>query len=163
MPFDLSSSPPTRTEVRWATLRELRRAGVEAHGNAHWRESGIDQADIPLAPDWRAYAQMEKSGMWRCVAAWRGSEVVGYAGFVVSRHLQFAVLHALNISIYVMPGLRGIAPSMIREAAAGFARIAKPNPVRIIYEAPKDSQFAKVLERMGYRQTGTVHAKMVRA
>lgn len=160
MPFDACLPRPTPVKTRWSHLAELRQGGVERLMLPHWRESAAHQADVPLNPNWAQYEALETANVWRCMAAWQDGAVVGYASYIISPHMQFqSTVYVLNNSIYVEPGHRGIAPSMMRKAARLLAYQLRPYTVVIVYEAPNES-FAKVLDRMGYPQTGTVHARV---
>lgn len=76
---------------------------------AHWHELTVHKDVSVLAPEWDAYAEMERDGRCFVLLACVGEEVVGYSvNFVLATHLQSAGVRSVhNDAIYVAQDHRG--------------------------------------------------------
>jgi len=74
----------------------------------HWREVCWRPEKFPLAPDHERYRALEKAGALRIYTAREAGILLGYAVFVVTRHLHYRdVLVANNDLLFVDPARRG--------------------------------------------------------
>lgn len=149
------SSSPLPIKVDFSTVADLRPA-IERVGWEHWNESGFDREVAPLVPDWDSYLLLERGGVYRCIAASRGGEVVGYAGYIVTKPLHAATtVCAFNVSVYCIPSVRSIAWRIVKFAERSLgAKIIR-------YEAPLGAQWSMALSALGYPRIASVHSKVV--
>jgi hypothetical protein len=102
---------------------------------------------VQLIPDWDTYAKLSDSGNLCVVTAKEDGVIVGYTINVISRHLHYPFLMAVNDIIYFKPEYRGHGLTLIRrtqqevklKGARFFSISVKPH-----------IDFRPVLERMGY-------------
>lgn len=162
-----SSSP----SYGWEPLACLLDDGLAECVERHWREVGVHMDDVPLACDWDKYEDLERKGILRVIAARRGSELVGYASFMVMPHLHYSTtLHAMNDAIWVQPERRGIGIGLIKAAERALREVAKErgyDRVRVLYRAKlhveaERGTLGPVFERLGYRAFETEYDKIVR-
>src|SRR5690349_2940560 len=57
--------------------------------NDHWNEVALHKSHIPLAPNWSAYKHLEDAGVLRIFTAREDGALVGYAVFLVQKHLHY--------------------------------------------------------------------------
>ena len=83
------------------------RAEIQALIEAHWREIAVWQ-DIPLAPNWDMYYQLEKSNsMVTYTVRDDANTLVGYAVFFMRSHIHYKDhIWALNDIVWVHPECR---------------------------------------------------------
>ena len=83
------------------------RAEIQALIEAHWREIAVWQ-DIPLAPNWDIYYQLEKSNsMVTYTVRDDANTLVGYAVFFMRSHIHYKDhIWALNDIVWVHPDCR---------------------------------------------------------
>ena len=83
------------------------RAEIQALIEAHWREIAVWQ-DIPLAPNWDMYYQLEKSNsMVTYTVRDDANTLVGYAVFFMRSHIHYKDhIWALNDIVWVHPDCR---------------------------------------------------------
>lgn len=72
----------------------------------HWEEIAIFK-DIPLSPNREAYNVLEDSNMLRCYTARDEGVLVGYAVFIITRHLHYSQsIFAMQDVVFVRQGSR---------------------------------------------------------
>lgn len=123
----------------------------------NWRETGSFK-HLNLEPDFERYQQIEESGILRTFTARdRENQLVGYAIFIVSKHLHYkSSLQAAQDVIYIHPGHRGYGRKFIE----WIDEFLKNEGVgMVIHETNDANKFASLLERIGYEFIGLVYAR----
>ena len=117
-------------DIEWDKLKFLLRDGLDDLARAHWREVGVHQDEIPYAPDYEKFQELEDAGMFRILSVRKDDLLIGYSGFMIQPHLHYKTkLHALNDVIYVdkaergYPGIRLILEAENKLIAMGIRRI----------------------------------------
>lgn len=97
--------PPPRVRYDRERAHELW-AEIPALLHAHYAELAIYR-DIPLDPDVEAYCRLEDQGLLRCYTARLGSQLIGYAVFLVGPNLHYrGSKQAKADVVYVIPAHR---------------------------------------------------------
>jgi GNAT superfamily N-acetyltransferase len=110
MPLDCSAPAVAYFVEPWsACVGEMRPLW-----EAHWREVGLDHADVPLDMDESLYERMEADGRLHVLTARRAGALVGYLVAVVQPHLHYrSTLFATFDLYYLAPeersGWRGVS------------------------------------------------------
>jgi len=131
---------------------------------AHAAES----AYLPLDLECAHYFALDDAARLVTVTARDDGRLVGYDAFTVGAHPHFATaFHAVNEGIFVAPGSRRAAVSLIRAAERHLARAALSRyhgSVRIHYQSPgKLPRVGKLFEALGYEMIGMLWSKTVAA
>jgi GNAT superfamily N-acetyltransferase len=123
----------------------------------HWREIDANQ-DIPLAPDFVQYANLDTAGLLRSFTVRDASnQLVGYANFFV----QFGLhnrdsLRAFQDLIYIRPEHRGNGHRFI----AWIDEQLKAEGVQVVYHLVSAAvDFGPTLTRLGYEFHETVYSR----
>lgn len=115
----------------------------------HWQEVSTTP-DIPLDPDFAAYAALEEDGILRCYILRDQGVIQGYAVFMVSQSIKYqTVTDAYCDLLYVAPRLRGqmVGPRFLQWCDEQLAK-AGVQLVRHCVQRTRD--FGPVLTRLGY-------------
>jgi len=122
----------------------------------HYEEIAHYQ-DIPLDPDWDAYAAASRAGNIRVFTARAGGRLIGYAVFFVRMNLHYkSSLQAVQDILFVHPDHRGQGLRLIRYAD----RYLKAEGVQVVYQHIKAAHnFGPALERMGYELMDLIYSK----
>ena len=162
----------TATEVTFA-LESISTAladGLEDMLIEHWQEVEQQQDVMPLAVNWPLYLMLERTGVYKAVAARLGAKLVGYAAYFVQpplHHMQKT--WAVNDVLYLDPAYRrGRTGDRLIEAAEGFMRELGAKLITQEDRRLPNSTAAKVsatlgdlLVRRGYFLAGRVYAKLL--
>lgn len=74
---------------------------------AHWQEIARHRERFELLPDWERYLQLERAGALFAVAVREQWALVGYATFIVGRHLHYKQMRTAGQDmIYLAPAHR---------------------------------------------------------
>jgi hypothetical protein len=127
----------------------------------HYEEIAIHK-QFPLRPDWERYETVARLGKLVIVTAREGKKLVGYAVFLVSRHLHYTTQRlAANDVIFIdkpyrlgSAGIRLIAESERILAAAGVDKL--------MWHVKPSHNWAPILERRGYGTEEIIMAKILR-
>jgi hypothetical protein len=125
---------------------------------AHWLEIAHFK-DIPLSPDWDAYAMAEEAGKLRCYTARFAGELIGYAAYFVNRNPHYKTsLQAVQDVLFLVPehrkrtvGLKFVAWCDRQLAAEGVQAVYHHSKIAM----PMDP----LLKRLGYELIDTLWAK----
>ena len=114
--------------------------------------------DIPLDLQWGSYFALQAAGIYRFFIAREEGAVVGYVGFVVSKHLMYGTLQAINDTIFLskkhrdgMAGARFIAFADKQLEAEGVDAIG--------YHVEVRKDFSPLLKRKGYEAASTSYIR----
>jgi len=125
----------------------------------HWREIA-HYPDIELAVDWDSYYRAQAAGMLKIYTA-RALDVdgenwlVGYAVFVLSRHLHYDVVNAKQDVLFLLPEYRdqGTGAGLIAFADMSLAAAG----ASVVYNHVKRAHdFGPLLRRLGYEEIESV-------
>jgi hypothetical protein len=90
--------------LRRSTIAEARAAGVEDFLALHWEEVETDQDISPLAINWHAYRDLERSGVLHTYLLRRGDTLIGYSTWFVQPLLHHSLTRwAICDLLYVAP------------------------------------------------------------
>lgn len=127
---------------------------------AHYREIAHFQ-DIPLAPDRRAYSELEAKGRLRVFTLRDSGALVGYVAFFVGHALHYSTsLQAQQDVLYLKPEYRGKMAGAHLIARADQALRAEG--VEVVYQrtkAKEELDFGPLLVRLGYQVIDHVYAR----
>lgn len=99
---DTEAVPPPRVSYQRERAHELW-AEIPTLLHAHYTELATYH-DIPLDPDVEAYCRLDDQDLLRCYTARRGSELIGYAVFLVGPNLHYrGSKQARADVVYVIP------------------------------------------------------------
>ncbi|MGH8277870.1 MAG: GNAT family N-acetyltransferase, partial [Steroidobacteraceae bacterium] len=88
------------------SLAQVRSADLDALLMRHYLEIAHFK-DIPLEVDWDRYAIAEEQGRLRAFTARAGTQLIGYAGFLVGSNLHFKTsLQAVQDVLFLVPEYR---------------------------------------------------------
>jgi GNAT superfamily N-acetyltransferase len=154
------SDDKTQTEITfdWCRIGRAKDAGLEDLLASHWEEVALDQDRYALAPDWERYASLERQGVLRSIAAWRGQRLAGYNVFYVQAPIHYSrSLWALNDILYLTPadrrgtlGMRLIRKAEEMLSELGVKKIIYHSKVHLKLGARKTLTLGSLLARMGY-------------
>jgi GNAT superfamily N-acetyltransferase len=126
-------------------------------GLKHWAEIA-HYKDIPMAPDVDTYNRLEAAGALRCFTVRDSGKLIGYAAFMVQRHLHYDIKYAAQDVLFVdeahragRTGYKLIRFSEERLRAEGVALVTQ--------HVKKTNNVGRLLERMGYEEVDAVYAK----
>lgn len=131
--------------------------------DAHWREIALDQDTVNLDPLWESYEVIENVGAFVCVTARDDGLLVGYAAYIVARHLHYQqMVVAENDVFFLHPGYRkGLAgPKMFKAAEKILADLGVH---KIVNKVKLHHDVGAVFERMGYRPIERIYVKDLRS
>lgn len=127
----------------------------------HWKEVAVNQAEIPLNPDFDTYAAFANAGMLHIVVARKDGEVVGYHFSVVRPHLHYKQsLSAFTDIYFLAPAHRtGRTPLRLFEYVE---KTLKAKGVEKLFTGTKLSLDAGPLfKHMGWTPTETLYTKFI--
>lgn len=127
----------------------------------HWKEVALNQAEIPLNPDFDTYDQYERMGMLHIVVARSEGKVIGYHFSVVRPHLHYKQsLSAFTDIYYIAPQFRaGRVPLRLFEHVE---KTLKARGVEKLFTGTKLSLNAGPLfEHMGWKPTEMLYTKYI--
>ena len=113
----------------------------------------------PLAPDWESYARLEAAGLLHGWSAREEGRVVGYISIIVSIHPRCTQLLAMTEGWFVCGEHRSTGAGLKLLKAAEERAIALTGG-RLLVSAPVDSELARALPRLGYREVSQVFFKV---
>lgn len=115
--------------------------------------------DVPLAPDYDAYAAIEAAGQLRVFSARDCGTLIGYVIFFVRphhhyRHTLFAVQDVLFLLPEYRKGLTGLRLMQFADERL------KAEGVKVVTQHVKNyADFGPILERMGYEKVETTYMR----
>jgi len=135
---------------------------------AHWREVGLYQDEVPLDPDYDKFIQLEHAGVLEAftvrVRMEDGShgKLAGYAGYLVIPHLHYrTTLVAANDVIYLDPAFRhGLTAARLVKFAEAYLATAR-GARRFTYHVKTAHDFGPLLLRAGYAHEENIFGKLV--
>lgn len=142
------------------TLEQVRESRIEQLLHDHWHEVA-HFTDIPLEPDWDAYAQVEQSGRLKIFTVRIAGELVGYAAYILNHNPHYkSSLQAVQDILFLSPAHRKarIGANLIIYADAYF----RGQGVQAVYQhskAKKELDMGPLLKRLGYELVDTLWAK----
>lgn len=147
-------------ECREETFSEAR-SDIEKLLAEHWEEIALNKDKIKLKPDWFGYEQMYMMGRLCIVTARDKGVVVGYAVFILMRHLHYSSnVYALNDVLFLKKSHRkGTAGFRLLRAAEQILR--DKGVSKINWHVKVHHDFGVLLKRLGYQLEETVWGKCV--
>jgi L-amino acid N-acyltransferase YncA len=127
----------------------------------HWEEIALDHHEVPLAPDWERYFDLDDKGSLSVVTARADGEMVGYHVAVITPHLHYKnTLHGITDVYYLKPSYRQ-GFTGIRLFKAVNDEMRRRGVVKLITGTKLHHDMGRIFERMGYRETERVFTKIV--
>lgn len=142
------------------TLEQVRLSRLEDLLRTHWHEVA-HFPDIPLEPDWDAYAAVESAGLFRMFTVRMDGELVGYAAYVLKHNPHYrSSLQATQDVLFLAPEHRGarIGAHLILFADTYFKGLG----VQVVYQHTKvkrELDMGPLLKRLGYELIDSLWAK----
>ena len=131
--------------------------GLCNHIQSHYEE--LNDGAFPLEPDWNRYFNLEKMDMLRCYAAYDGSEMVGYAIFLVSPNMHYST------STWGMEDLYYLAPAY-RTGSTGYKFLKffltdiEKQVDKVIMGTKVKYDIGVLLRRLGYTHFENLYSKL---
>lgn len=126
---------------------------VEPLLRMHWLEVGRDRDVMILDPDWPTILAEERAGGFRAFTARANGQLVGYAAFVVRRHLHYPVVCAYSDVVFLAPGTR-MGWTAFRLLSRADDALRDSGVFKVYQREKVSAPFAPILRRLGY-----VHAE----
>lgn len=124
----------------------------------HWDEVAIEKDTVPLSPDWPMYELLENCGALVCITARHCGELVGYASYVLSRHLNYDLRVADCGPFFLDPVFRkGMAGVNLFRAAEIMLKDMGVD--RVVHKVKLSLDVGSIFERMGYKPIERVYVK----
>lgn len=127
----------------------------------HWEEIALDKNKIDLQPDWATYEVLADADKMHVTTARNGSELVGYAIFILTQALHYKQLSIADGDVFWLhPDHRkGLTGFKLLKKSEEFL---KARGVQKIFNKVKlHKDVGKVFERLGYTPIERVYAKGV--
>lgn len=124
------------------------------------RECSIDGLP-PIAEKFAIYRQMENTGFFHLFGAYNGDTLVGFVSVIVTAIPHYGIPIAVAESLFLSKDFRvsNYGLSLINAAQDMARSSGSPG---ILFSAPMGGQLAKLLPRIGYRETNTTFFKEFR-
>jgi len=112
----------------------------------------------PYCPDWQSMSANEMMGNFKCLAARKGSELVGYLCFSIDFDMEAkGVLIVHQLAWYVVPGHHSVAARMFDWLVAECRRLG----VKFLYlshpERGRGKTLGRFFARKGAHHTGNTY------
>jgi predicted GNAT superfamily acetyltransferase len=140
----------TRTEV---VIRKSTVAEMEVQASAlfrqHWEEVALNREVMVLDPDWISYKLVEQKGNLLVLAAYDGSEVVGYSvSYLMDRHSHYAGMSYCQNDVFFVtkPARKKSVGRRLFVATENEAR--RHGMQMMLWHAKKGSDFESFLDHM---------------
>lgn len=135
---------------------------IQPYVARHWAEvAPASQADIPVLPDYSAYAQFDEAGQVRCVTARVDGRLVGYLVALVMEHPHHpGSIQADVMAVYVEPHERGRAGALLLRQTDDMLRHEGVEVIRHRVKQTRD--WSPVLLRMGYEAEEITYSRRLR-
>ncbi|MDA8231569.1 MAG: GNAT family N-acetyltransferase [Magnetospirillum sp.] len=127
----------------------------------HWREVALDRDRVPLAPDWEKYRLLDRTGALNITTARHDGRMVGYACYIVSRHLHYRDLMVAESDAFFLAPEHRRGPEGVRLLRAAEQNVIAAGAQRIVTRVKVDPDFGPLLRRMGYQPIEAVYSKRV--
>lgn len=148
-------------EVAQNTVDVLLEAAATGMLQRHWEELGLDQDEVPLAPDWRRYRDLEGQGALSCVAVRQRGVLVGYSIMVLTTGLHYAQCYEARMDIYWLdPAVRGRWGG-VRMFRVHERELIRRGVKRVYVGSKLHRDSGRLFKRLGYRPVETWHSKML--
>lgn len=126
----------------------------------HYDEIAWKKDKIPLSIDHVKYEAMDRAGSLRVYTARKDNKLVGYAIFIVGRHLHYdTTLYANNDVLYVDPRQRGTAGLRLIDFSEAALKTEGVHVVILHIKTYND--WSPVAVRKGYEPTDRVFQKWI--
>ena len=140
------------------TLAECLNDDTKALLLLHWSEIAPHQ-DLPLDPDYDAYARLEQAGCLRCYVLREQGIAVGYAVFLVMRNMKYQTsIHATADLLFLLPRMRKQLYGA-RFLSWCDDQLRAEGVVIVRHCVERTYEYGPVLERLGYEQEQVIYAK----
>ena len=127
----------------------------------HWAEVAMDQATIPLDPDYDLYRELDHSGQLHIVVVRRSGSVIGYHISIIKRHLHYkGTLHGFTDVYFIKPDERKgmVGVRLFKEVE----RTLRQRGVQKMVTGTKLSlDMSRIFERLGWRETERTFTKYI--
>lgn len=126
----------------------------------NWHEIAHYKNEIQLKPNWDELYRLDTIGKLFVLTLRKDHELIGYAAFVINRHLHYDILVAFNDIIYIDPiyrkgnfGKELVIQSEIYAKTLGCKKIQ--------FHIKPHLDWSPVLARRGYTHEELVHGRLL--
>ena len=148
-------------EIAPAAVAEIEAAaGINALLDEYAAESLIDGLPAPVA-NWQAYRALEAAGMLHVFAARVHGRMAGFVAVLIAPHPRYSVNLATTESFFVARAHRGTGAGL-KLLRAAEQRAREAGAPGLLVSAPSGGDLARVLPRVGYRESNRVFFRPVR-
>lgn len=158
----------SKITFRITTIAEALSRGITDMAEDNFAEVEHFRDRFPFQPNWRAFQRDERLGDFFGIGAFRGDDMVGYAGYIVgaSDHHKND-LWAINKVLYMAPPHRGWDSIALMHAGEEEARrrgakvilqaVKEPNST----DGERSAKLEVLLQRQGYQPFERILAKVL--
>ena len=116
----------------------------------HYKEIGLQQDKIPLAPMWTDYEQLERKQSFLLMCVRKEGALVGYAAWFLKMHMHYGrTLVAMNDVIYLKPECRrGRVGIKLIEESEYLLKVLGVD--KIFWHIKVSHDWSAILKRKGY-------------
>jgi hypothetical protein len=127
----------------------------------HYEELTLNKQRIKLKPVWARYLALETEGKFITVTARIDSELVGYSGFFLDKHIHYEdLMVATNDVLFLRKDLRqGMAGIRLIKYSEGTMRDFGAN--KITWHVKYKNDIRPILHRMGYADEDVIVGKLL--
>ena len=131
----------------------------EALTRQHWNEIVKDGRKLEI--DWDLFEALQNSGSLRVYVAQEDDEVLGYAAFVLQRHLHSkSCLVANNDAVFLRKDRRAYGAGL-QFLAYCDEQLRQEGVSMIFWHIKPARDFSGTLEQLGYELHETIYAKFI--
>lgn len=103
----LGKLPPDELVFAWEPLIEILQKDSKRLADlffAHWQEVGVHKDEMPLAPDWKRFLQLNAAGIVRIWTARddRDLDLKGYLAWYVQPHIDYCLTLTAEMGPYYL-------------------------------------------------------------
>lgn len=127
----------------------------------HYEELTLNKHRIKLNPIWVRYLTLESQGKFVTITARMDSELVGYSGFFLDRHIHYEdLMVAANDVLYLRKDLRQ-GMTGIRLIKFSEKAMRELGADKITWHVKYSNDIRPILHRLGYADEDVIVAKLL--
>jgi GNAT superfamily N-acetyltransferase len=127
----------------------------------HWEELALDKDEVPLAPNWGRYAELEAAGALSAVTARQNGKLVGYSFMFLFPGLHYKTCFEARMDIFwLAPEVRGRMGG-VRLFRAVEKELRRRGVQRVYVGSKLHQDVGRLFLALGYHPIETWYSKML--